>query len=90
MSLIKENCYKQLEENIFPMLIKSEEDLMLIENYLKNRKLELLKYNILFAIKEKFLKLIFPLFSIILIIFSYYFFIFVNKFLLKKFLILLI
>ena len=51
-----ENTYIQRKENFFMMLINSNEDLMRIENYLKHKKLQIIKIDKFNTIKEKFIK----------------------------------
>ena len=76
-----ENTYIHRKENFFMMLINSNEDLMRIENYLKHKKLQIIKIDKFNTIKEKFIKLMLPLFSIFSTIFFYYFYIYVNNYL---------
>lgn len=80
MMFTNENTYIQKEENLFVKLIKTHQGLILVESYLKNKKLELIKFNTINFIIEKCFKLALPLFSICLTIFLYYFYIFVRKF----------
>lgn len=75
-----ENNFFQQEENFFTKLIKTDKDLMQLETHLKNKKIKLMKFSKLDFIVEKFHKLLLPLFSISIIIFLYYFYIYVNNY----------
>lgn len=76
--LTNENTWVRRQEAYFKKLTKSQEDILKIENYYRKKKIERLRYNILNFIVERTMRLFLLFFSILVIIFCYYFYIYVK------------